>query len=166
MSRATSGRIKAALGSAALAIAAISATAHAIPPALPGDAARDAEAQLQRQQAIANLESAEAPVLVDRFFERMGEGEAFELGELFAPNATYMDPDGEWVAIADDLDDDGFPGIAQWEPITVFRLPDCWAAAATTRLQPLGSLEVVLKFYFIRDSAGALKISRIEEVRL
>ena len=166
MSMAGLRAMTAALCPAVIAVAMVASGAHAIPPALPGDAARNAETEARRQAAIANLDSAEAPALVDRFFERMGEGEVFDIGELFIRDASYVDADGEWVRIADDLDGDGFPGIAQWEPISVFRLPDCWAAAATTRLEPVGSREVVLKFFVARDGAGALKIARIEEVRL
>ena len=159
-------KIKVALGSTTLAIGMLSGAALAIPPALPGDAERYAEAEGQRVQYIVILESAEARALVDLFFERMNEGDVFELDQLFTPSAIYRDPDGTWITIADDLDDDGFPGISQWEPIAVFRLPDCWAAAATTRLDPVGSLEVVLKFHFARDASGAVKISGIDEVRL
>jgi len=154
-----------ALGGLLLAIA-LFGNAGAIPPSLPGDADRQAEAEKQRRQYVADLEATEAPALVGLFFERMGEGEPFPLDDLFTPGATYVGPDGEWVTIADDLDDDGFPGIAQWQQLALFRLPDCWAAAATTRLEPLGSIEAVLKFYFARDGSGALRISRIEEVRL
>ena len=138
---------------ACLAVALLSASAAAIPPSLPGDVARNAEMARQEQQARVDLASPEAQSLVDLFFERMGEGEVFQLDELFLPTATYSDRD-EVNYIAEGVDDEGWPDIAQWEPIAIFRMPGCLAAAAVTPLEPMGLREVVLTFNFGRDPSG------------
>jgi hypothetical protein len=149
----------------ALAGALGSAGAEAIPPSIAGDEERIAQAQAEAEQREADLQSREARALLDLFFARMGEGEAFPLGELFLPNASYFDGD-ENRSIAENADHDGFPDIAQWQPIAVFRLADSLAASASHRLEPLGIREAVLKFHFARDASGALKIAWIEEVEL
>jgi hypothetical protein len=158
--------VRAVIRTSAAALAMWSGAGLAIPPALPGDAERMAEADRLRQETQVNLESPEAQTLIELFFERMGEGEVFPLEEIFAADAFYVEADGEPVRISEDLDDDGFPGIRQWQQIALFRLSGSWAAAASARSDQFYITETVLKFSFARDGSGALKISRIEEVRL
>ena len=137
-----------------------------IPPALPGDAERFAEVQKQREQTIADLNAPEAKNLIDDFFVKVGEGESFDLAILFTVDARYVDEEGQSQLIAANLDDDGFPDIAQWSPIASGLLGDCWAVIADHRLDYVGVREAVLKFYFGRNASGGLKISRIERVDL
>lgn len=113
-----------------------------------------------------DLQSPEARALVELFFERTSEGEAFDIKEIFTEGAFYVRADGERERIAENLNDDGSLGIPQWELISLFRLSDCWAAAVDIRLHPVGLSEAVLKFSFYRESSGTLKIVSIEEVRL
>jgi hypothetical protein len=143
-----------------------SASAYAIPPALSDDSARMTEANLVQNQLAADLESPDSRALVESFFEVIGEGELFDLNEIFFPDAVYVTTRDGAERIVDGLDDDGFLSIPQWEMISLFRLSDSWAAAAEARLQPVGIEQAVLKFQFARVSSGELRISSIEEVRL
>jgi len=139
-----------------------------IPPALPGEAQRYAEFAKQQQQLVENLESDEAKRLVEDFFTKIGEGEAFDVNALFAPKAQYIDisdEDSDPVDIFSSVDGDGFPDIPQWELISMSLLSNSWGAFVQ-QWDDIGLKESVLKFYFERDAAGSLKISRIEELRL
>jgi hypothetical protein len=104
--------------------------------------------------------------LVGRYFELMGEGEAFDLDSLFSADARFIERDGESFAIRDELDDDGFPMMGQWMPITTALLTNGWAAIVETRNDQGWVLEAVLKFSFERNVRGELRISRIEQVDL
>ena len=158
--------MRAMLRCTVVAMAMWSGAVLAIPPSLPEDAERQAEAERQRQETIANLESPEGQDLIELFFTRIGEGEGFDVGEIFAADAVYVDADGELSRISENLDDDGFPDIRQWESIAVFLLANSWGVAARARSDQFFINEALLKFFFSRDSSGALKISRIEEVAL
>ena len=135
------------------------ALALLIPPALPDDPVPvvDPDPQATADQAKA---------LVDRYFEVMAEGEAFDLDRLFSADARFIEGDGESFAIRDELDDDGFPMMAQWMPITTGLLVNGWAAIVETRNDPGWVREAVLKFSFERNARGELRISRIEQVNL
>lgn len=135
-----------------------------IPPALPGDPVPDLKQQ--RQQRV-DLYSPQAKRLVERFFKEVGEGEDFDLKSFFSADAEYVE-DGKYRQISENLLDDGRPDISQWSLVAlgVLEYDGSLAAITEMRLQPVGSVEAVLKFYFVRNASGALRIGRIEEVRI
>lgn len=144
---------------------AVPVAAFAIPPSLPGDAARQQEQEERRAQIVRDIESPEGELLVESFFEFVANGEPFNFDEIFARNATFV-ANGEVQVISDATDDDGFPNISQWTQISKFRLTGSWATAARRYLSPGFWEEAVLKFFFDRDDAGNLRIVRIEKVDL
>ena len=135
------------------------ALALLIPPALADDPVpvMDPDPQATADQGKA---------LVDRYFEVMGEGEAFDLDSLFSADARFIERDGESFAIRDELDDDGFPIMAQWMPITTALMTNGWAAIVEMRNDQGWTREAVLKFSFERNIRGELRIARIEQVDL
>lgn len=134
------------------------------PPALPDDTVSDFR---EEQQKRADLYSPQAKKLVEQFFEKIGEGEAFDLTTLFTADAQYVE-DGNYRQISANLYDDGTPDIGQWSLVAmgVLEYNGSLAAVAEMRLERVGSVEAVLKFYFVRNGSGALRIGRIEEVRI
>lgn len=135
------------------------ALALLIPPALP-----DYPVPVVDPDPQATADQGKA--LVDRYFEVMAEREAFDLDSLFSADARFIERDGESFAIRDELDDDGFPMIEQWMPITTGLLVNGWAAIVETRNDQGWVREAVLKFAFERNVRGELRISRIEQVDL
>ncbi len=138
----------------------------AIPPAIPGNSASEEERIRAGQQNVENLYSPEAQKLVNSFFEKLEEDEPFDLKLIFDKDAYYTDSSDSGFRIQDELYDDGSPMIPQWNSVSIFMLSNCWAAAVSLRLDPLGVKEAVLKFYFSQNESGALRISRVEEVKL
>jgi hypothetical protein len=135
------------------------ALALLIPPALP-----DYPVPVVDTNPQATADQGKA--LVDRYFEVMAEGDAFDLDSLFSVDARFIERDGDSFAIRDELDDDGFPMMAQWMPITMGLLDSGWAVIVETRNDQGWVYEAVLKFAFERNARGDLRISRIEQVAL
>ena len=136
-----------------------------IPPAVPGDPVPDLERQ---RQYMADLYSPQAKKLMETFFREIGEGDAFDLTSIFTNDACYVDLDGQSQRISENLRDDGRPDISQWSRVAsgLLSYDGSRAAIVEMQLQPVGSVEAVLKFYFSRNKSGALRISRIVEIKL
>ena len=136
-----------------------------IPPAVPGDPVPDLERQ---RQYMADLYSPQAKKLMETFFREIGEGDAFDLTSIFTNDASYVDLDGQSQRISENLRDDGRPDISQWSRVAsgLLSYDGSRAAIVEMQLQPVGSVEAVLKFYFSRNKSGALRISRIVEIKL
>jgi hypothetical protein len=140
-------------------IIAAMALALLIPPALPNYPVPVVDPD---PQATAD----QGKLLMDRYFEVMSEGEAFDLDSLFSADARFVERDGESFAIRDQLDDEGFPMMAQWMPITTALMTNGWAAIVETRNDQGWTHEAILKFAFERNASGTLRISSIEQVGL
>ena len=136
-----------------------------IPPAVPGDPVPDLERQ---RQYMADLYSPQAKKLMETFFREIGEGDAFDLTSIFTNDASYVDLDGQSQRISENLRDDGRPDISQWSRVAsgLLSYDGSRAAIVEMQLEPVGSVEAVLKFYFSRNKSGALRISRIVEIKL
>ena len=117
---------------------------------------------------MADLYSPQAKKLMETFFREIGEGDAFDLTSIFTNDASYVDLDGQSQRISENLRDDGRPDISQWSRVAsgLLSYDGSRAAIVEMQLEPVGSVEAVLKFYFSRNKSGALRISRIVEIKL